>query len=289
MGGDTMKKIVDNFIDYLSTERNYSHNTLRGYGTDIQQYLDESSISDISELSKDSIRSFLRKIAESGLTVRTRNRKLASIRAFYKFLNEEDLMKDNPSVSIRSAKVDKKLPKVLSLQTVDRMLNSITNKRDKAIMETLYAIAIRVEELVTMRISQIDFRNRNIRIIGKGSKERIVPITSSAINTIVGHIESRNSESIYVFESPIDSSRHITTRAVYDIVKKYARLNGIDENDVSPHVFRHTCATHLHMNGVDIRQIQELLGHEDISTTTIYTHVALNQLSGSYHSAHPRG
>jgi site-specific recombinase XerD len=199
-----------------------------------------------------------------------------------KFLKREGKIETNDALDIDNAKIDKKLPKILNIQETAKIIDSAENKQDRAILETLYGLGCRVDELVHIKIFDIDFDNRLVRLLGKGNKERIVPINNASIIAINEHLQSRKYHSDYVFASRDFPERPMTTRNARRIVYKYGG------KEVHPHMFRHSYATHLHANGVDINVIQELLGHADISTTTIYTHVANEQMAKKYRNAHPR-
>jgi site-specific recombinase XerD len=275
-----MKNYLKDFENYLIVEVNASQNTIDGYNIDLAQYIKECGIESLEQLDKPSIRQFLTKI--SHLAPRTRRRKLSSIRSFMTFLKSEGLIKDNPSLEIANVKVEKRLPKVMSVNQTASIIDSAESQQDKAILETLYATGCRVSELVGIKIRDIDFEERTLRVIGKGDKEREVPINNPAIRAIKEHLATRGYDSEYVFASRVYNERPMTTKNVRKRVKKFGG------EEVHPHMLRHSYATHLHANGVDIRVIQELLGHADISTTTIYTAIANEQMSKAYRSAHPR-
>lgn len=265
----------------MVVEVNASHNTVTSYNTDISQYFKQCGIHSVEQLNKATIREFLTSI--SGLAPRTRRRKLSAIRSFFSFLKNEGVIKDNPALEIANVKVEKRLPKVMSVNQTASVLDSAETPQDKAILETLYGIGCRVGELVGIKISDIDFEERTVRVIGKGDKERLLPINNTAIKAIKEHLATREYDSEYVFASRVCHERPMTTRNVRDRVYKYS------EGKVHPHMLRHSYATHLHANQADIRVIQELLGHADISTTTIYTAVANEQMAKTYRTAHPRG
>ena len=275
-----MEKYLKYYLDYIKTEKNLSDNTAICYRKDIEQYFNSCSITELSQLNKYTIREFLTKI--NSLAPTTRRRKLSAIREFMRFLKREGEIEQNDALDIENAKIDKRLPKVLNIQETARIIDSAENKQDRAILETLYGLGCRVDELVHIKISDIDFDNRLVRLFGKGNKERIVPINNASIISINEHLQSRKYESDYVFASRDCPIVPMTTRNARRIVYKYGG------KEVHPHMFRHSYATHLHANGVDINVIQELLGHADISTTTIYTHVANEQMSKAYRHAHPR-
>lgn len=276
-----MDKYLKHFLNYIKTERNLSQNTIISYKKDIEQYFKYCTITELEHLNKYTIRDFLSKI--NHLEPTSRRRKLSAIRTFMSFLKRDDIIEINESLEIENTKIDKKLPKVLNVNEIANIIDSSGNKQDRAILETLYGIGCRVAELVNIKISDIDFDNRSIRLFGKGNKERIVPINNASISAIKNHIDSRPYYSEYVFASRSLPERPMTTRNARKIVHKYGGV------DVHPHMFRHSYATHLHANDVDINVIKDLLGHADISTTQIYTHITNEQMSRAYRHAHPRG
>lgn len=276
-----MEKYLEYFLTHIITEKNLSKNTATGYKKDIQQYIESCSITELSELNKYTIREFLLNI--NSLAPSTRRRKLSAIKEFMKFLKREGFIKINEALEIENAKIDKKLPKVLNVNETAKIIDSANNKQDRAILETLYGLGCRIAELVNIKISDIDFDNRTVRLFGKGNKERIVPINNASLIAVTEHLQSRKLSSNYIFASSVHGERPMTTRNARRIVYKYGG------KEVHPHMFRHSYATHLHANGADIRHIQELLGHADISTTQIYTHVANEQMTKTYRHAHPRG
>jgi site-specific recombinase XerD len=278
---DTMKNQLNDFLNYLRIEKNSSLNTIVSYRKDIEQFIESGEISDISEMTKPKIRNFLSEIQH--LAPRTRGRKLSAIRSFMTFLVREGLIEKNYALEIDKPKLEKKLPTVMTVNETANYIDAVTNHQDRAVLEVLYGIGCRADELVNIRHADIDFDNRTVKLFGKGNKERIVPINNSAIKAIENHLKTRDISSEYIFASKRYPDIPMTTRNAHKIVKKHTQ--GL----VHPHMLRHSYATHLHANGVDIRIIQELLGHSDINTTTIYTSLANEQMSIAYRHAHPRG
>jgi site-specific recombinase XerD len=276
-----MDNYLNDFLNYMSVEKNLSNNTVISYKKDLNQYFESSSIVNIEQLNKSTIRKFLADI--NSLAPTTRRRKLSAIRSFMTFLKKEGVIEHNDALDIDNAKIAKKLPNVMTVNETSRILDSIDNEQDRAIMETLYGVGCRVGELVIIKVDDIDLENRTVKLLGKGNKERLVPINNPALNAIARHLETRNYNSPYVFASRRTPSLPMTTRNARRIVYKYS------DGEVHPHMFRHSYATHLHANGADIRYIQELLGHADINTTTVYTTIANEQMSKAYRTAHPRG
>jgi site-specific recombinase XerD len=276
-----MEKYLKYFLNYIRTEKNLSENTIIGYKKDLEQYLDSCNIKVLEDLNKHTIRDFLAKINDLAPT--TRRRKLASIRGFFGFLFDEEIINKNESLSIKNAKIDKKLPVIMSVNETATVIDSACSKQDKAILETLYGTGARISELVGIQISDIDFDARTVRLFGKGNKERIVPINNASLIAIKEHLDSRGFNSPYVFGSRVTPNHPMTARNARERVYKSGG------KEVHPHMFRHSYATHLHANGASIMDIKEMLGHADISTTQIYTHVANEQMTRTYRHSHPRG
>lgn len=284
-----MKDCLEQFFNYLIAEKNYARNTVIGYSKDIEQYINEVHITSPEQISKANIRAFLAILERKEDTVkaRSRNRKLAAIKLLCKFLKAEGLISENPSLEIEYAKIGKQLPVVFSEEDMSNLIESAEDQyRDKAVLELLYGIGVRVAELVGIKVSDINFTSQTVKVLGKWNKERIVPVNTNCLVAVVTYLRKRNIDSEFLFPSPYNSDAPISVRTIRNIVYRYGDINSL--KNISPHKFRHSCATHLHQHGMDIRDVQEMLGHADISSTTIYTQVALNSLSKSYHSAHPR-
>lgn len=275
-----MKNLVGDFLIYLKVEKNYSDLTISSYNTDIKQFLKECTTTEAKEVTPSNIRFFLAVLANKDIVANSRNRKLSAVKAFFDFLELEGFVQTNPAKPIKRAKIGKRLPKAISVDEMSSTIgHSSQNIRDLAVLEVLYATGSRVSELASIKVSDIDFAERKLNLIGKGNKERMVPMITSALVTISKYLESRTIDSEYLF--PNRQGNQMSRISIYNIVKKY-------NSDISPHVFRHSYATHLNANGVDIRSLQALLGHSDISTTSIYTQVVDEALSSRVQSLHPR-
>jgi integrase/recombinase XerC len=225
---------------------------------------------------------------------RTIARKLASLRSFFKFLYREGLIKNNPISAISTPKLDKKLPVVLDVDKVARLVQSPPDdtpegSRDRAMLETLYSTGMRVSELVGLDIGDIDFISEVVKVLGKGSKERLIPIGRPAVDAIRRYLDKRKKRRVKENDAVFlnKSGRRLTDRSVRRVLDKYIRMTSIMEH-VSPHSMRHSFATHLLDRGADLRSVQELLGHMNLSTTQIYTHVTMERLKSAYDKAHPR-
>jgi len=244
------------------------------------------------------VRAYLTFLNEKQYSKATIARKLATLRSFYKFLVKRSQLGSNPVAAVRTPKQDKKLPRFLEYEEVKRLLetppmNNWLGARDRAILETLYSTGIRVSELVALNMDDIDFLGEVIHVRGKGKKERIAPIGTSALQTIQHYMEFRNkrAESSSNFDSKVlfvnKHGGRLSTRSVRRKMDKYLRMAGLDPA-ISPHTLRHSFATHMLNNGADLRSVQELLGHQSLSTTQIYTHLTTKKLKEVYESAHPR-
>jgi integrase/recombinase XerC len=257
---------------------------------DFRKFLGEAPLEKIDYLM---LRKYLALLKERNLSARSLGRRLSALRSFFRFLSREGYLKANPVSMLSSPKLQKHLPQFLTEDEVIKLINSVfvgeeldeKALRDKAILETFYSCGIRISELAGLDISDIDFIAGVIKVLGKGRKERIVPVGDIAIAAIRKYIQSREREDKALFLNK--NSRRISIRGVRNIVGKYIRLAGIKQG-VSAHTLRHSFATHLLNRGADLRTVQELLGHVNLSTTQIYTHLTTEKLKNVYDKAHPR-
>jgi len=287
-----MKRYVDKFIRYLQIEKEASVHTIRNYSADLKEFssfLADKKIEDVDYLS---LRKFLAYLRSINLNKSSIARKLSALRSFFKFLERENYIKSNPITGLSTPKKDKKLPAFLDEREVIRLLDipadNLSGKRDKAILEVLYSSGIRVSELVGMNTEAIDFVSEVIKIYGKGKKERITPIGSKAVLAIRQYRDMlpakfKSNKAVFLNRN----GGRLTDRSVRRIVNKYILLACKKEN-ISPHTLRHSFATHLLNRGADLRSVQELLGHANLSTTQIYTHVTTERLKAVYDKVHPR-
>lgn len=295
-----MEKLIEQFIHYLMVEKGLAQNTLESYRRDLLLYSyflkkNYDGLT-ISETTRTHIIAYLLELKQKGRATTTISRNLASIRSFYNFLLRDRYIDKDPSQNLESPKIDKRLPKVLSVPQVDQLLqmpdvNTSAGLRDKAMLELLYATGIRVSELVSLNIDDLNLNMGLLKCFGKGSKERIIPLGSLAIKSINNYLEySRVKLNKKPDENALFLNHHgkrITRQGFWKIIKKYAKIASI-EVDITPHTLRHSFATHLLENGADLRSVQEMLGHADISTTQIYTHLTKAKLKEVYSKAHPR-
>lgn len=285
-----MERYIEKFMRYLEIEKNYSKYTVANYRLDLEgfkQFLGDLSLEKIDYLI---LRKYLAQLKEKNLKVRTVNRHLSTLRSFFKFLIREGYLKANPITSLSSPKQEKHLPLFLTEEEVTKLIAAVQPKderglRDRAVLETFYSTGIRVGELVGLKVQDIDFIGGVIKVLGKGKKERIVPIGDIAIAAIRAYLEKRKKQAEALFLNK--SGKRITDRGIRNIVGKYIRMASI-KRGVSCHTLRHSFATHLLNRGADLRSVQELLGHVNLSTTQIYTHLTTDRLKSVYDKAHPR-
>lgn len=289
-----MQRHIDTFIKYLKAEKNASPHTITNYTVDLLSFSAFVGDKDITAIDHLVLRKFLAEMRGKNFAKRTIARKLACLRSFFKFLYREGYIKTNPISAISTPKLDKRLPVVLDEKRVGKLLecppgDTLAGLRDKAILETLYSTGMRVSELVGLDTDDVDFISGVAKVLGKGSKERIVPIGEPALKAIQKFSDKksewkvRDKDAVFLNKS----GTRLTDRSVRRILNKYISLCSIVEH-VSPHSLRHSFATHLLDRGADLRSVQELLGHANLSTTQIYTHVTMERLKNVYDKAHPR-
>jgi len=294
-----MESLIQEFIDYLGHEKGLATNTLESYSRDLKQYygfLSGDSTASLENASQSTIVAYLMHLRKQGKATATIARRLAALKAFYQFLVKENYVATDPTGDLSSPKLERKLPKVLTVSEVERLLNqpdlsTPAGKRDKAMLELLYATGIRVSELVNLNLLDVDLKEGFVRCTGKGSKERVVPMGEIAISALKTYLESARPKLVTdPKEKALFVNHHgkrLTRQGFWKIVKKYAAQAQI-RKEITPHTLRHSFATHLLENGADIRAVQEMLGHADISTTQIYTHVTKDRLKDVYAKSHPR-
>lgn len=285
----------------LRVEKNLSTNSITSYKTDLERYINflynGESIRELNSIRQIHIRNFIRFLNDQNLSSSTINRSFSSIRSYHKYLSYEKKITHNPTQLLEPPKISKKLPKVLSIQEINEIINSVKVEnsmgyRDKAILETLYSAGLRVSELCSLEMNNILFDSAMLRVVGKGNKERYVPLGDKAIKLINDYCKYIRSALVdkkkshgNVFLSK--NGKQLTRMTIFNIMKKWSRISGINK-DISPHTFRHSFATHLLEGGADLRAVQEMLGHSDISTTQIYTHLDNEYLKEVHRTFHPR-
>ncbi|MBM7854699.1 integrase/recombinase XerD [Desulfohalotomaculum tongense] len=295
-----MEKIINSFIHYLSVERGLSKNTLLSYQMDLEQYtayLRQQGVTGLENTSKSSIIGYLMHLQKQGRAPATISRRLAALKALYRFMLSEDLISEDPAANLESPRLSQRLPQVLTFQEVETLLeqpqlDQPAGQRDKAMLELLYATGIRVSELVSLNLEDVNLEMGFVRCFGKGSKERIVPLGSVAAKYVEVYLtrgrikltkNKKEEKALFVNHH----GKRLTRQGFWKIIKKYARKGGIGKS-ITPHTLRHSFATHLLENGADLRSVQEMLGHSDITTTQIYTHLTKSRLKEVYSQTHPR-
>ncbi|MDR0420451.1 MAG: site-specific tyrosine recombinase XerD [Prevotellaceae bacterium] len=287
------------FRKYLRLELSFSVNTIDAYISDVKklmQFAEKKSNLNINDIKEYHIHEFLAELYDNHLDSRTQQRILSGIKSFFSFLELENKLRSNPVELIELPKAERKLPDFLTVDEIDRIISSIDlseqlGHRNAAIIEILYSCGLRVSEVIDLKISNLNFTDEFIHVIGKGNKERLVPISAKAIKALNLYIDQRNSMFIQRHAEDIiflnRSGKKLTRVAVFGIIKKYARKAGIRKN-ISPHTIRHSFATHLIENGANIRAVQQMLGHQSILTTEIYTHLDQTFIRNAILTYHPR-
>jgi len=291
-----MEKNIKAFLNFLKAEKNASTHTIKNYEVDLRKFVACVGKKKLQEVSHLDIRSFLAYLKTHSYSKSSVSRKLACLRSFFKYCARENVLSNNPASSVSTPKREKRLPVFLDSDEVTRLLEAPVQdtweeKRDKAILETLYSSGLRVSELVGLNHEDVDFFSGLLRVRGKGKKERIVPVGQMALKRVQDYLQARAPRKGDVgFKKPLYINRsggRLTDRSIRRMILKYVRRIAIDK-DVSPHTLRHSFATHMLDRGADLRSVQELLGHENLSTTQIYTHVTTRRLKEAYDAAHPR-
>ncbi|NLY43820.1 MAG: site-specific tyrosine recombinase XerD [Clostridiaceae bacterium] len=293
-----MEALVQKFVDFLEHEKGLSDNTLQSYRRDIQQYisyLNEMNMTNIAGVNKTAVITYLLYLQKKGRATSTISRNLASIRSFYQYLNKLNMIEQDPTKNLESPKVEKKLPQILSTQEVELLLEQpkcvdLKGYRDKAMLELLYATGIRVSELIQLDIDDINLEMGFIKC-NKGNKERIIPLGSVAIHALEEYI---NKARKMMIQDPNETAlfvncngRRLTRQGFWKIIKLYKNQAKINK-EITPHTLRHSFAAHLLENGADLKSIQEMLGHSDISSTQIYAQLTKNRIKEVYNKTHPR-
>jgi len=293
-----VQQIFNKYINYLEAERNASPYTVRNYTTDLLdffQFLRSKEISSLREVDRHTLRDYLSELMEKGFVKASIARKLSAIRSFYRYLLREEIISTSPVATTSSPKLDKRLPSFLSIEEINRLLeapdlSTPQGLRDRALLELLYASGLRVSELVNLNLEQVNLDTNEIRVWGKGSKERMVLMGEPAAKALIAYLSRGRPELLGKKSSSAlllnRYGKRLIERRVQRILEKYANIINIGKR-VYPHMLRHTFATHLLDGGADLRVVQELLGHASLSSTQIYTHVSKSQAKKVYLSAHP--
>jgi len=285
--------LIEDYLTFLEVEKNYSPKTIREYSYDLimfERNLEKNTHNRMLEnvTTTDLRRFFLHLKRNKAYSPRSLHRKICSLKSFFKFLNKEGYIRSNPAEHIESPKIPKSLPKTISVEEVFKLLSTPISLRDKVILYLLYGTGMRVSELSGLNLDHLDIKSRVIHVVnGKGNKDRIVPLPDLIIPILEVYIATRKNDENDPALILNRSGHRLTTRSIQRIVKKYKEEAGLQNKKLTPHMLRHAFATHLLSNAVDIRVIQELLGHASLSTTQLYTHVTLDHLRKSYDQGHP--
>jgi integrase/recombinase XerD len=295
-----MQEYIDSFLDHLMVQLGYSQNTLAAYRNDLGQFAEHltgAGRQRWAEVGESTIAGYLSQLRDKEYSSSTVARKTAAIKRFFRYLSGEGLVAQNPALLVGTPKVAKKIPRTLDPEEVDRLITVIRDGsgpkslRDLAMIELLYATGMRVSELVSLNLDDVNLASRTVRCLGKGSKERIIPIYPRAALAVSAYLEEgrlnylKDREERALFLNP--RGGRLTRQGMWLIIKEYVELTGI-QSTVTPHTLRHSFATHLLAEGAGLREVQRLLGHSNVSTTQIYTQVTDERLRQSYDAAHPR-
>lgn len=293
-----MDNIISEFIDFLRTTKEMSNNSLNAYERDIRQFsrfIEGKHVRFFDEINNAMIISYILKLKNDGKATATINRSISSIRAYFDFLHNKKLVQNNPAANIKSPKTDKRIPDYLTQEEVEKLLeqpdNSVKGIRDKAILEVLYATGVRVSELVEMDVNDVNLKMGFVACSGEHGKARIIPLgkhSKAALNRYIAEnrdklLKGRSESALFVNYA----GERITRQGLWKIIKYYASKAGIEKH-ITPQIVRHSFAVHLVQNGADLKSLQELLGHCDISATQIYTEMIKNRIKEVYDKSHPR-
>lgn len=288
-----MNEHVESFKLYLQVEKGYSNNTVSSYCADLKQFISYTKLKSVNQIKEEDVKKYIKKLKEEKVASSTISRKVSAIKTFCKFLVFEGHLNEHPISSIPSGKRKFKLPDTIDEMDIKRLIESTngikpSDYRDRAILEILYGAGLRISELVGLNYSDIDRDDGLIRVFGKGSKERIVPIGKHAMKAVDDYIAKgwrflvkNDKKALFLSQQ----GKRLTRQSIWLIVKKYSKIIKID---IHPHTLRHSFATHLLENGADLRSVQQLLGHSSITTTQIYTHISQSHIKKIYFKFHPR-
>jgi integrase/recombinase XerD len=296
---ETLDPVISRFLDAVWMERGLSSNTLAAYRADLvalSRWLAQRH-TELSHTARSDLLAFIAARVEAGARPRSTARQLSSFRRFFRFLVREGLVREDPTAQIAMPRIGRSLPKSMSEPEVESLLAAPSvsdplGHRDRAMLEVLYATGLRVSELVSLKVTQVNVQQGVIRVLGKGNRERLIPLGEEAVRWLQAFMAGprgeilldRNTDSLF----PTRRGDRMTRQAFWHIIKRYARKAGVDR-ELSPHTLRHAFATHLLNHGADLRVVQMLLGHSDLSTTQIYTHVARERMKDLHSQHHPRG
>ena len=279
-----MYEIISQYLEYLELEKGLSQNTIDAYRRDLYDFANDCT--NLNDIDRTFISCYIRSLKERNLAPTSIIRKVASLRGFFKWTTSMNILDKNPASTLEQPKVPQRLPKVISLKEIEEILHSDLSSIQSVMIELLYSCGLRVSELVNLKINDVDLNSKYLRCFGKGSKERIIPIGKKALNALNGYLPERDllmkkynlsTKKLLILQT----GRFVNRQDVYNLI--HAKGKMINKN-ISPHTLRHSFATHLLENGADLRVVQELLGHSDVSTTQLYTHISKKRLKDVYFS-----
>ena len=291
-----LKELIEEFLRYFLIDKGYSNNTIESYKRDLLKFLEYNKNTNINNITNKELKNYIKYLNDNNLNEKSISRNISTLKSFYKFLIINKYTKENPSDMLYIPKIQKNLPNTLSEDEIEKLLNinlkDNFSYRNKAMLELMYGSGLRVSELINLKLQDVDLNDDIVRTFGKGSKERVVPIGDYAKEYLEKYIYEYRSSMLkkenneYIFLN--NHGKQMTRQGFFKIVKNIAKENGINRS-FSPHTLRHSFASHLLKYGADLRTIQELLGHSDISTTQIYTHISNEELKKNYEEFHPHG
>lgn len=293
---DSLKDLIEEFLKYLLIDKGYSNNTIESYKRDLLKFLEFNNNKNINQITSIDLKNYIRRLSEENLNEKSVSRNISCLKSFYKFLLIEKKIEYNPTEALFMPKIKKNLPNILTEDEIFKLLdiNLVNNfsYRNKAMLELMYGSGLRVSELINLKLEDIDLNQEIIRVFGKGSKERVIPIGEFASEALKIYINKYRSIMIKKYNNEYlflnNHGNKMTRQGFFKIIKIIAKEKGIDK-EISPHILRHSFASHLLKYGADLRTIQELLGHSDISTTQVYTHITNEELKKKYKEFHPHG
>jgi integrase/recombinase XerC len=293
---------IQTFIDYLKFEKRYSAHTIRSYHDDLVQFFDFTELrfgkTPMKEISHNIIRSWLAEMKNKGITAKTINRKISTLKTFFKFQVRSGKIEQTPMGKVISPKISKKLPDFIRVEDADKLISSLNHTEDwkglntKMLMTLFYSTGMRLTELINLKESQVDFSKKQIKVLGKGNKERLIPVSAESINSIRGYMDEKRKQFEKTDENVLlvtEKGKKLYPKYAYRVVKGFLSTEVRTLEKKSPHVLRHSFATHLSNNGANLNAIKELLGHSSLAATQVYTHNTIEKLKDVHKNAHPRG
>ena len=289
--------LIETFLDTISAENGSAENTVVSYRYDLEQFFDFNN-KDVCDISRQDLKNYISNLSMQGYSAKSVLRKISSLRDFFKFLMTENIIKENPTINLDSPKKEKNLPNFLSQDDILKLIETAKNsdkfifRRNGAMISLMYASGLRVSELVSLKMSAVNFDKSLVFVKGKGNKERVVPIAGEALDYLTSYIDERecflkNKKSEFLFPSAKNPIQPLTRDVFFRQLKDLAVMTGISPDKIHPHIFRHSFATFLINHDTGLRSVQKMLGHENISTTEIYTHILSENLKNTVQKSHP--